>query len=152
MSPSATDNNGSAAAIEQASEATEQVTESFKLQQKLDKFGEQSHDWPLMRRVHPSLIYVWHIAEDHFLNLTSSGYSSTGKQFYSDNRNSFSSSVQAIAGASNWNTIEENINGFAESSRFLISLLDEVAKIHPFVGGPWQYGIWSHEYWPFTQP
>jgi hypothetical protein len=56
MSPSATDNNGSAAAIEQASEATEQATESSKLQQKLDTFGEQSHDSPLMRRVH--LIYV----------------------------------------------------------------------------------------------
>jgi hypothetical protein len=48
--------------------------------------------------------------------------------------NLFNSSAEAIAGTSDWNTIEENINGFAESSKVLISLLDEVAKIHPFVG------------------
>jgi hypothetical protein len=47
--------------------------------------------------------------------------------------NSFKSSAEAIAHTSDWNTIEENIHGFAESSKVLISLLDEVAKIHPFV-------------------
>lgn len=33
------------------------------------------------------------------------------------------------------NSIEDDIRGFAESSKVLMSLLDEVAKIHPFVGG-----------------
>jgi hypothetical protein len=29
--------------------------------------------------------------------------------------------------------IEENVTGFAESSKVLLKVLDEVAKVHPFV-------------------
>jgi hypothetical protein len=32
-------------------------------------------------------------------------------------------------------TIEESVRGFAESSKVLMSALDQVAKIHPFVAG-----------------
>lgn len=39
-----------------------------------------------------------------------------------------------MAGAIDVKAIEDNISGWAESSKVLMKVLDEVAKVHPFIG------------------
>jgi len=35
--------------------------------------------------------------------------------------------------------IEASVRGFAESSRVLMNVLDEISKLHPFIAGPYQF-------------
>lgn len=40
-----------------------------------------------------------------------------------------------MASVVDWDTIEQNVSSFVETSKVLIGLLDEVEKIHPFIHG-----------------
>ncbi|KAH7909808.1 hypothetical protein BJ138DRAFT_1010091 [Hygrophoropsis aurantiaca] len=68
----------------------------------------------------------------------SSGYFTTSNGFYNDNRNAINDSVTQIAeiakGNVNIKAVEDHIRNFAESSKVLMKMLDEVAKVHPFIG------------------
>jgi hypothetical protein len=61
------------------------------------------------------------------------------KDFYSDNKDSFTSITGAITGGAaahiDLGAIEAKVKVFEEASKVLMKGLDEVAKVHPFVGG-----------------
>ncbi|KAF7974234.1 hypothetical protein HWV62_13116 [Athelia sp. TMB] len=72
--------------------------------------------------------------EDRLTEPANSGYYSTGSDFYAQNSDAIKSAANAVAQGIDLGAIEDDIRGFAESSRVLMSLLDEVAKVHPVVG------------------
>jgi hypothetical protein len=72
---------------------------------------------------------------DRILGVTDSSYYSIGNQFYANNSDSIKSSAYAMASVVDWDTIEQNVSSFVETSKVLIGLLDEVEKIHPFIHG-----------------
>ncbi|KZP16060.1 hypothetical protein FIBSPDRAFT_66010 [Athelia psychrophila] len=71
--------------------------------------------------------------EDRLIEPTESGYYSTATDFYAQNEAGIKSAASDIAKSINLEAIQDDIRGFAESSRVLMSLLDEVAKLHPVV-------------------
>ena len=83
---------------------------------------------------HFSLTCIY-ITEDRLTEPTDSGFYSTGSDFYAQNSDAIKSAANAVAQGIDLVAIEDDIRGFAESSRVLMSLLDEVAKVHPVVGG-----------------
>jgi hypothetical protein len=76
-------------------------------------------------------------AEDRVLEQSS--YFSAGQTFLADNSalvNSTGKNVaSAIAASSELKSIEESVRGFAESSKVLMNVLDDISKLHPFIGG-----------------
>ncbi|KAH7885442.1 hypothetical protein F5I97DRAFT_1830577 [Phlebopus sp. FC_14] len=70
--------------------------------------------------------------------VTSSGYYGTGTSFYNDNATAIKQvtvkAADALKGDSNIKALEDGIRTFAESSKVLMKILDEVAKVHPFIG------------------
>jgi hypothetical protein len=68
-----------------------------------------------------------------------SPYLPLAKDFYSDSKDSFTSITGAITGEAaahaDLAAIEARVKVFAEASKVLMKGLDEVAKVHPFVGG-----------------
>jgi len=67
-----------------------------------------------------------------------SGLYTVAKDFTSANGAAIESNVKAMVDAAratvDGKAIEDHIRGFVESSKVLMSALDEVAKIHPFIG------------------
>lgn len=68
-----------------------------------------------------------------------SGYYTFAKQYSTENKAAIESTVKKIAvaasAAMDSKAVEEGISGFVEGTKILMRGLDEVAKLHPFIGG-----------------
>jgi hypothetical protein len=76
--------------------------------------------------------------EDRVLKPMESGYYTFAKGFSSDNAAMIGSTITQIAEASasiDSKALEDGLHGFLEGVQVLMKGLDEVAKLHPFVGG-----------------
>jgi hypothetical protein len=77
--------------------------------------------------------------EDLILKPMESGYYTFAKQYASNNHVEIDSTVKKVAVAASaaidLNAVEEGIRGFVEGTKILMKALDEVAKLHPFIGG-----------------
>ena len=71
-------------------------------------------------------------------SINSNAYLVTVQNLASNNESSVQSSKALVTAALSNNvqlkSIEDQISGFSQSSQILIHVLDDVAKIHPFVG------------------
>ena len=75
------------------------------------------------------------VLDDIAIDASSSTSFTTAQGFYQNNSNTFNSSANAVAASLDFPAVENQIRGFAESSRVLMKILDEVQTIHPFIGG-----------------
>jgi hypothetical protein len=77
--------------------------------------------------------------EDRILKPMESGYYTFAKKYASDNQATIESTVKKIAvtasAAMDTKMVEEGLLGFDEGTKVLMNGLDEIAKIHPFIGG-----------------
>jgi len=68
-----------------------------------------------------------------------SGYYTFAKEYSLANQATIEATVKKIAvaasGSMDSKAVEEGISGFVEGTRVLMKGLDEVARIHPFIGG-----------------
>jgi hypothetical protein len=78
--------------------------------------------------------------EDRASTPGDSPWYSTGQSFASSNADALSSSGAKLAGAIDVKAIEDNLSGWAGSSKVLMEMLDEVAKVHVFIGGTSKWG------------
>lgn len=99
------------------------------------RFGEYGGFFNLRLESWYSVWFLYDSAEDRVQDDIDSGYYSMANNVYSDDTNSIGSNITATANSLGLKTIEDDVRGFAESSKILMSLLDDVARIHPFVAG-----------------
>ncbi|KAF5344487.1 hypothetical protein D9758_014131 [Tetrapyrgos nigripes] len=55
-------------------------------------------------------------------------------QFHSDNKDGISKAVKDLASSGDAKAIEAKVRNFAESSQVLMNALDQIQKLHPFIG------------------
>lgn len=79
------------------------------------------------------------ISEERIMAPLESGYYTFAKQYSTENQATIESTVKKIAvmasATVDFNAVEEGISGFVEGTKVLMRGLDEVAKLHPFIGG-----------------
>lgn len=69
--------------------------------------------------------------DDSLLAPSGNPYYTLSQTWVSTNGSTLSSDISQIADVKK---LEDNVRGFAESSQVLMKVLDEVAKVHPFIG------------------
>ncbi|KAJ7468605.1 hypothetical protein FB451DRAFT_1177382 [Mycena latifolia] len=63
-----------------------------------------------------------------------SSYTSSASEFHDNNSDEIADSAAAIAAGIDVDAMEDRIKSFSESSQLLMNVLDEVQKLHPFIG------------------
>jgi len=81
-----------------------------------------------------SLRAVFDELEDSIINVSSSNISTTAQDFVQASSNPIHTATQDVTASVYVSTFEESVKGFAESSRVLRKVLDEVRTLHPFIG------------------
>lgn len=84
---------------------------------------------------HTSCVDTNHPGEERVMAPMNSDILVAGKEIYSQNAAQIVATAGNIANAIDFKSIEDNVRSFAESSTILMKALDEVAKLHPFIGG-----------------
>ncbi|KAJ7442128.1 hypothetical protein B0H11DRAFT_2251578 [Mycena galericulata] len=64
----------------------------------------------------------------------SSDYASSASEFYGNNQNEIADNAAAVIADIDVSAMKEKMKAFAESSRILMKVLDEVQTLHPFIG------------------
>ncbi|KAF7373379.1 hypothetical protein MSAN_00547500 [Mycena sanguinolenta] len=71
--------------------------------------------------------------KDHFAEMAS-GYSSAGSEFYANNSDDVASSAASVAASVDLSEMKDKMKTLSESSKLLMKALDEVQRLHPFIG------------------
>jgi len=72
--------------------------------------------------------------EDRIVDAAEHPQAKFATQFWSDNKEDISNAAKAFASSENVKDIQDKVKNFTESSKFLMDVLSEVEKLHPFIG------------------
>ncbi|KAK7443740.1 hypothetical protein VKT23_015522 [Stygiomarasmius scandens] len=72
--------------------------------------------------------------EDRIVDAAEHPQAKFAAQFLSDNKEDISNAAKAFASSENVKDIQDKVKNFTESSKFLMDVLSEVEKLHPFIG------------------